>query len=161
MFFVNITTLSQPLTQLYKIHEATGIAKSDQKVAEADARKAENDIVFAVHQLYYGLLTAGKQKEAAQAGLTAAQESQREAENAVRSRNLLEVSLMEGRTAVLQNKQSLLAANIQISDLNSELNQLLGLPSIRNWSCPTPALRCCQWKTVSTICRRRFPESRT
>jgi len=28
----------------------------------------------------------------------------------------------------LQNKQSLIAANIQISDLNAELNQLLGLP---------------------------------
>jgi outer membrane protein TolC len=38
------------------------------------------------------------------------------------------VSITESRTAVLQNKQSLLAANIQISDLNAELNQLLGLP---------------------------------
>ncbi|MGO9315898.1 MAG: TolC family protein, partial [Syntrophobacteraceae bacterium] len=81
-----------------------------------------------VHQLYYGLLAAGKQKEAAAAGLKAAEESRREAENAVRSRNLLEVGLNEARTVVLQNKQSLIAANIQISDLNAELNQLLGLP---------------------------------
>ncbi|MGA2228285.1 MAG: TolC family protein [Syntrophobacteraceae bacterium] len=127
-FFLNGTVLSQPVTQLLKIHEATGIARSDQKVAEADTKKAENNIVFAVHQLYYGLLVARKTKEAAEAGLKAAEESRREAENAVRSRNLLEVGLNEARTAVLQNKQSLIAANIQISDLNAELNQLLGLP---------------------------------
>ncbi|GLI33049.1 efflux RND transporter permease subunit [Desulforhabdus amnigena] len=127
-FFVNSTVLSQPLTQLLKIHEATGIARSDQRVAEADARKAENDIILAVHQLYYGLLVARKQKEAAEAGLAAAQESLREAENAVLARNLLEVAVTESRTAVLQNKQSLLAANIRIADFNSELNHLLGLP---------------------------------
>ena len=59
-FFLNGTVLSQPVTQLLKIREATGIARSDQKVAEADRKKAENDIVFAVHQLYYGLLVARK-----------------------------------------------------------------------------------------------------
>ena len=52
----------------------------------------------------------------------------REAEKAVLARNLLEVGIIEARTAALQNKQSLIAANIQISDLNAELNQLLGLP---------------------------------
>jgi outer membrane protein TolC len=116
------------VTQLLKIHEATVIARSDQRVAEADVKKGENDVIYVVHQLYYGLLTASKQKEAAEAGLKAAEESQREAENAVRSKNLLEVSIIESRTAVLQNKQSLIAANIQISDLIAELNQLLGLP---------------------------------
>jgi outer membrane protein TolC len=126
--FLNGTVLGQPLTQLLKIHEAAVIARSDQKVAEADVKKAENAVIFAVHQLYYGLLVARRQKDAAEAGLSAAQESLREAENAVRARNLLEVSLTESRTAVLQNKQSLLAANIQIADLNAELNQLLGLP---------------------------------
>jgi outer membrane protein TolC len=126
--FFNSPVLSQPVTQLLKIHEAVGIARSDQRVAEAEARKAEDDVTLAVHQLYYGLLVAGKQKEAAEAGLAAARESQREAENAVRARNLLEVSIVESRTAVLQNKQSLLAATIQIADFNAELNQLLGLP---------------------------------
>ncbi|HTX89568.1 MAG TPA: efflux RND transporter permease subunit, partial [Anaerolineales bacterium] len=124
-FFVNSTILAQPLTQLIKIHEATGIARSDKKVAEADKKNAEDDVILAVHQLYYGLLVAKKQKEAAEAGLSSALESQREAENAVRARNLLEVSITESRTAVLQNKQSLLAANIRIADFNAELNRLL------------------------------------
>jgi outer membrane protein TolC/preprotein translocase subunit SecF len=126
--FVNTTTLSQPLTQLIKIHDATEIARSDQKVAKAESRQTENDVVLAVHKLYYGLLAAQKQKEAAEAGLSAALESKREVENGVRSKNLLEVSLNEARTAVLQNRQSLIAANIQISDFNSEMNEILGLP---------------------------------
>ena len=126
--FVNTTTLSQPLTQLIKIHDATEIARSDQKLAKAESRQTENDVVLAVHKLYYGLLAAQKQKEAAEAGLSAALESKREVENGVRSKNLLEVSLNEARTAVLQNRQSLIAANIQISDFNSEMNEILGLP---------------------------------
>jgi len=127
-FFVSNTMLSQPLTQLFKIHEATGIAKSDQKVSEAEARKAEDDVILAVHQLYYGLLSVMKQKEAAGAALGAAEEGLREAENAVRARNLLEVSVTECRAALLQNKQALLAADMKISDLTSEMDELLGLP---------------------------------
>jgi outer membrane protein TolC len=127
-FFLTTTTLSQPLTQLIKIHDATKIARSDHKVAKAEARQTEDDVILAVHQLYYGLLAAGKQKEAAEAGLSAALESMRETEKAVRSRTTLEVSLNEARTAVLQNRQSLLTADIQIADLNSELNNILGLP---------------------------------
>ncbi len=126
--FLNGTVLSQPVTQILKIHEATGIARADQRVSEADATKAENEVIYAVHQLYYGLLVAKARKAAAQAGLSAAQESMREAENAMVARNLLEVGTIEARTAVLQNRQSLLAADIQIADLNAELNQLLGLP---------------------------------
>jgi len=127
-FFLNSTVLSQPVTQILKTREGTGVARSDQKVAAAETKKAENDVVYAVHQLYYGLLAAIKRKDAAEAGLRAAEETLREAEKAVAARNVLEVAITESRTAILQNKQSLIAANIQIADLNSELNNLLGLP---------------------------------
>jgi multidrug efflux pump subunit AcrB/outer membrane protein TolC len=128
-FFVSNTILTQPLTQLLKIHEATGITKSDQKIAEADVSKAENEVILAVHQLYYGLLIAGKQKEAAQAALDAAREGLRETQDAVRTGDLLDVSVTENRAAMLQNKQSLLTVDMQITDLTSELDELLGLPT--------------------------------
>ncbi|MFZ2445157.1 MAG: efflux RND transporter permease subunit [Syntrophobacteraceae bacterium] len=127
-FFVSATTLSQPLTQLIKIRDATKVARSDQDVAKAEARQTENDVVLAVHKLYYGLLAASKEKEAAEAGLAAALESLREAEKGVSSRTLIEVALNESRTAVLQNRQSLLTAEFQMADFNSELNNILGLP---------------------------------
>jgi len=129
VFFVSNTTLSQPLTQLFKIHEATGIARSDRKIAEADVRKAENDVILAVHQIYYGILIAGKQKEAAQAALAATREGLREVEDGVRTGDLLDVSATEGRASMLQTRQSLLTVDMQIADLTSELDELLGLPT--------------------------------
>jgi multidrug efflux pump subunit AcrB/outer membrane protein TolC len=125
---ISDTTLSQPLTQLLKINEANGIAKSDQSIAEAEVRKAEDEVILTVHQLYYGLLLAGKQKEAVLAALIAAQESLRESEEGVLAGDQLEVAVTGSRANLLQNKQSLLATENQIADLTSELEDLLGLP---------------------------------
>ncbi|MEN6484153.1 MAG: efflux RND transporter permease subunit, partial [Syntrophobacteraceae bacterium] len=126
--FISNTTIAQPLTQLFKINEAAGVANSDRKAAEAEARKAGDEVVLAVHRLYYGLLIAHKQKEAVKAALDAAQENLREAENAVRAGSALDVTVTEIRTALLQQKQSLLSVENQISDLAAELDDLLGLP---------------------------------
>ncbi|NVN90092.1 MAG: efflux RND transporter permease subunit [Desulfuromonadales bacterium] len=125
---ISNTTLTQPLTQLFKIHEATSIAKSDQKIAEAEVKKAEDAVVYTVHQLFFGLLIAGKQKESLQAALVAAEEYVRESEEGVRAGNLLDVAVLKSRVNLLQNRQSLLATEIQILDLTSELDDLLGLP---------------------------------
>jgi multidrug efflux pump subunit AcrB/outer membrane protein TolC len=122
------TTLSQPLTQLLKIHEANNIARADRRISDAELKKSENEIVFAVHQLYYGLLIASKQKEAAHAMLIAAQEDLKENEEGVRSGNLLDVAVTAGRAKMLQSRQELILAENQVSDLTSELNDLLGRP---------------------------------
>lgn len=122
------TTLRQPLTQLFKIHEANKIAEVDRQIAESDVRKAEQELIFSIHHLYYGLLIAQKQKDAAQAAMSAAQGGLRESEDGVRAGNLLDVAVTGNRTKLLQSRQSLLAAEIQISDLTSEMNDLLGLP---------------------------------
>jgi multidrug efflux pump subunit AcrB/outer membrane protein TolC len=126
--FVTTTKLTQPLTQLFKINEANEIAKADHRISESDERKTELEIVFGVHQLYYGLLIAQKQRDAAQAALNAAQEGVRDSEDAVRSGNVLDVVETGSRLQLLQSRQLLLAAENQISDTTSELNNLLGLP---------------------------------
>ena len=122
------TKLTQPLTQLFKIDEANQIAKDDRKISESDKRKTELEIIFGVHQLYYGLLIAQKQRDAAQAALNAAQEGLRDSEDAVRSGNVLDVVETGSRVQLLQNRQLLLTAENQIADTTSELNNLLGLP---------------------------------
>lgn len=43
------TQLSQPLTQLIRIHQANKIAASDVAISRDDVRKAENQIVLQVH----------------------------------------------------------------------------------------------------------------
>ncbi len=68
------------MTQLLKIGAAIDVARADRGIAEAELKKSENETVLAVHQLYYGLLIAYKERDAAQALLTAAQENLRETE---------------------------------------------------------------------------------
>ena len=123
------TTLAQPTTQLLKIREANQIARADRGIAEAELAKSENETVLAVHQLYYLLLVAYKEKDAAQASLTASQENLREAEEAVKAGNVLDVAVTSAKANLLQGRQALIAAENNISDVTSELNDLLGLPS--------------------------------
>ena len=122
------TTLSQPLTQLPKIYQADQIALADQQIATAELDKAKTDVIFATHRLFYGLVIARKQKDAASAAVTAGEQALREAKDGVVAGNVLEVAAIGSNAVLLQNKHSLLSAEIQIADLNSELNDLLGLP---------------------------------
>jgi outer membrane protein TolC len=122
------TTLGQPLTQLLKIREGVRIASSDQRISEAELKKAEDEVVLGVHQLYFGLLAARKQIGSVRAQIAADQEKLREARDAVRTGNLLEVAVLGARASLLRDKQALLAAENQVSDLTAELDNLLGLP---------------------------------
>ena len=122
------TTLAQPLTQLPKIYQADKIAHADQQIAAAELDKAKTDVVFATHRLFYSLVIARKQKDAASAAVAAGEQALREAKDSVAAGNQLEVAAISSNAVLLQNKHSLLSAEIQIADLNSELNDLLGLP---------------------------------
>ncbi len=122
------TTLGQPLTQLLKIRQAVRVAAANERITEAELKQAEDQVVLGVHQLYYGLLTARKQIGALEAQIAAARETLREAENAVSAGNALEVASLGGRASLLKNRQALLAAENQVSDLNEEMDDLLGLP---------------------------------
>jgi outer membrane protein TolC len=122
------TTLAQPLTQLPKIYQADKIALADQQIAAAELHKARTDVIFATHRLFYGLVIARKQKDAASAAVAAGEQALREAKDSVAAGNVLEVAAIGSNAVLLQNKHALLSAEIQIADLNSELNDLLGLP---------------------------------
>ncbi|HEY4743239.1 MAG TPA: efflux RND transporter permease subunit, partial [Desulfuromonadaceae bacterium] len=122
------TTLAQPITQLLKIHEANQIAQADRGIAKAELTRSENETVLAVHQLYYALLVACKERDAAQASLTAAQENLREAKEAVQAGNQLDVAVTSAKANLLQDRQALIAAENRISDVTADLNDLLGLP---------------------------------
>jgi outer membrane protein TolC len=125
---VTNTTLEQPLTQLLKIYRADKIAHADQQIAAAEWGKTKTDVVYDTHRLFYGLVIARKQQDAASAAVAAGEQALREAKDSVAAGNQLEVAAISSNAVLLQNRYSLLAAKIQISDLNSELNDLLGLP---------------------------------
>jgi outer membrane protein TolC len=74
------------------------------------------------------LIIARKQRDAASAAVAAGEEALREAKDSVAAGNVLEVAAIGSSAVLLQNRYSLLSAEVQIGDLNSELNDLLGLP---------------------------------
>ena len=122
------TQISQPLTQLIRIHAANQIAAAELAVSRDDVKKAENQIALEVHSLYFGILTASLQKQAAEQQTSYAEEHLRESEEEVRNGSALKVAAIEGRAGLLEGQQAVLTADMQLSDLTTELNDLLGLP---------------------------------
>jgi outer membrane protein TolC len=122
------TTLSQPLTQLIRIHQQNRIAAAEVALSRDDVKKAENEIAVQVHTVYYGILIAELQKKAAQQQTEYANENLRESEEDVRKGSALKVAAIGGRADLLEGQQSILTADLQTADLKTELNNLLGLP---------------------------------
>ena len=126
--FSSGTMISQPLTQLIRIHEANRIAAAEVAVSRDDLKKAENLVALQVHSLYFGILIAHLQKRAAEQQSTYAEEHLRESEQDVRNGNALNVATIQSRAGLLESQQSVLTAGLQLSDLSTEFNDLLGLP---------------------------------
>ena len=122
------TQLSQPLTQLIGIRDANRMAAADIAISKDDLKKAENEIALQVHSVYYGILIAKLQKQAAEQQTQYADQSLRESEDDVRNGNALQVAAIQGRATVLESQQAVLTADLQLTDLTTELNDLLGLP---------------------------------
>jgi outer membrane protein TolC len=122
------TQLSQPLTQLIRIHAANRIASAEVAVSRDDLKRAENQVALQVHQLYFGVLIARLQKQAAEQQSSSAGEQLRESEEDVRNGSALKIAAIQGRADLLESRQAVLTAELQLADLTTELNDLLGLP---------------------------------
>jgi outer membrane protein TolC len=122
------TMISQPLTQLIQIHEANRIAAAEVAVSRDDLKKAENQVALQVHSLYFGILISRLQKQAAEQQSAYSVENLRESEEDVRNGSALKVAAIQGRAGLLESHQAVLTAELQLADLTTELNDLLGLP---------------------------------
>jgi outer membrane protein TolC len=127
-FYTSGTQLSQPLTQLIRVHDANRMAAADVAISQDDLKKAENEVALQVHSLYFGILIARLQKQAAEQQTRYADENLRENEDDVRRGSALKVAAIQGQATVLESQQSVLTADLQLADLTTELNDLLGLP---------------------------------
>ncbi len=126
--FVQNLTLSQPLTQLFKIHHGNEVASAEERVAKAELRKMETEIAYLTRQAYFGLLIAQAQIRAAQAGVVAAEQQDLDARETVKAGNALKVLQTGSHAKLLQNRHKLLSAQATAADLSSELNDLMGEP---------------------------------
>ncbi|HTU32565.1 MAG TPA: TolC family protein [Candidatus Acidoferrum sp.] len=127
-FTTSGTTLAQPITQLIRIRQANQIAKWEISSSRDEAKKAETEVALQVHELYYAILVAQLEKRAAEQETEFAQTHLRESEEDVRRGDALKIAAIERRAGLLQSEQAGLTIDLQLSDLNTELNDLLGLP---------------------------------
>jgi outer membrane protein TolC len=127
-YFLSGTMLAQPLTQLIRVRQANRIAAAETAVSRDDLKKAETQVALRVHNLYFNILIARLQKQAAEQQGAYAAESLRESEEDIRNGSALKVAAIQGLAGVLESRQDVLTAELQLDDLTTELNDLLGLP---------------------------------
>ena len=121
------TSLTEPLTQLIRIHQQNKAADADVASSKDEARNAEVEVALKVHEMYYALLVAQLNRQAAQQQADYSEEDLRESANDVENGTELKVTEISSRASLLESKQTLLTVDLQIDDLNTQFNDLLGL----------------------------------
>jgi outer membrane protein TolC len=127
-FTTSGTQITQPLTTLLKIKRANDMAQAEVKASREKAQLTGNDVALAVHQVYYKILIAQAHRSATEARIKASEDLQSERVEQVKFGSTLEQDLIDSRAQFLQAKQELLTTDLQLSDLNLKLNDLIGLP---------------------------------
>jgi outer membrane protein TolC len=120
--------LEQPLTQLFRIHQANVAAKEDVVVAKTQLDQTQDAIALQVRQLYYNILINQEKLEASQDQLAAAQIKDEESRSDVARGNALEVSALQSKASILQAQQESLTLRLQGNDFRRQLADTLGLP---------------------------------
>ncbi len=124
----NGTGVVQPLTQLFRVKAANDMALADVAAARGKARAVEDETALRVHQIYYRILIADVRHRAVLAKIQASEDVQRERIQQVRYGSALQADLIESRARALQARQELLTTELERSDLQTQLNDIVGLP---------------------------------
>jgi outer membrane protein TolC len=124
----NGTGVVQPLTQLFRVRAANDVARAEADAVRGKARGIEDETALKVHQIYYRILITDVRRGAVLARLQASEDLQRERIQQVRYGSALEAELIESRAHALQARQELLTTELQRSDLQMQLNDVIGLP---------------------------------
>jgi outer membrane protein TolC len=120
--------LDQPLTQLFRIHQANVAAKEDVLVAKTQLDQTQDAIALQVRQLYYNILINQQKLKASNDQLDAAKIKDEESRSDVARGNALEISALQSKAAILQEQQESLTLRLQGNDLRRQLADVLGLP---------------------------------
>jgi outer membrane protein TolC len=127
-FLLSTTTLTQPITQYFKIRAGVDVSRADAAGARADFRRAENEVAFKVKEVYYGILATERRCDAVDAQIRAAELRITETRNAVETGVALEVKAAEVRAQIAQAKHVRGQLQDAVADMREELADLCGLP---------------------------------
>jgi outer membrane protein TolC len=142
------TSLTQPLTELFRIKPANDIATAELSASRDRAHQTENEVALLVHQIYYRILIAQAHREATQAKIKASEDLKSERLAQVKFGAVLEEEAIESRAQSLEAKQDLLTTELQLSDLTIQLDDAIGLPLT------TPLTLNATVREVSNTCER-------
>jgi len=127
--FTSGTMLVQPITQLFtKVRPLNDIARAELESTRAQGRQTENEVALKVHKLYYFVLIAQLHYKSTEAKIQAAQDLHSERIEQVKYGSALEEEAIASEADALQAKQELLTTGFQLSDLNLQLADAIGLP---------------------------------
>jgi outer membrane protein TolC len=126
--FISGTSLTQPLTELFKIKAENDAARAEVEASKGKAASVKDQVALKVRQLYYNILIVQSQHQAIEARIHAAEDLQTERVQQVKYGSTLEADLIESRAQTLQSKQDLLTSELQLSDLRMQFNDVVGLP---------------------------------
>jgi outer membrane protein TolC len=120
--------VEQPLTQLFRIHNANVAAQQDVLVAKTQLDQTQDAIALQVRQLYYSILINQQKLKASQDQLAAAEIKDEESQSDVARGSALEISTLQSKAAILQAQQESLTLHLQGNDLRRQMADVLGLP---------------------------------
>jgi multidrug efflux pump subunit AcrB/outer membrane protein TolC len=127
-FGLSTTTLTQPITQYFKIRAGVDVSRADAAGARAEMRVTENEVAFKVKEIYYRILATERRRDAVGAQIRAAELRITETRNAVVTGVALEVKEVEVRAQIAQAKHARGQLDDAVTDMKLELADLCGLP---------------------------------
>lgn len=125
---LSTTTVTQPLSQLFKIHAGVTAARADTAIARADAQHAEDEVTLNVTKIYLNLLGLEKRIHAVELRIQAGEEKISEARNAVDAGAALITDVQQGEAEIADAHHTLGVLRDTEDDLRVDLNNLLGIP---------------------------------
>jgi len=120
-------SLTQPLTQLYRIRQADALAAAGMRGVAAEWARTQLDVRLAVERLYIGALVARQKVGAAEATLVARRRQLTDAERAAAAGAILGAAAEGARASALEADYALVVARNEADDLEAELCDVLGL----------------------------------
>jgi multidrug efflux pump subunit AcrB/outer membrane protein TolC len=127
-FLLSTTTLSQSITQYFKIRAGVNVARAGAAAARADARRAADEIAFKVKDLFYAILATERRRDAIDAQIRAAELRTVETRNAIDTGAALEVKAAEVRAQIAQAQHARGQLQDAVADMKLELADMAGLP---------------------------------
>jgi multidrug efflux pump subunit AcrB/outer membrane protein TolC len=127
-FLLSMTTLSQPITQYFKIRAGVDASRADAAGARADLRHTENESAYKVKEVFYGILTTERRRDSVDAQIRAAELRITETRNAVETGVAMEVKATEVRAQIAQARHVHGQLQDAVMDMKLELADLCGLP---------------------------------